>query len=135
MSNTTARFDVTKFETAAYDTPNEGPDLARGQVDKEFSTGFVGTGTGEALFCGMGSPADGAGYVVSERLVGSLDGRDGSFVIQHGGVMGAGTPPSTYGTIIPGSGTGELAGISGSIEIERTAEGEHFMHFSWELSA
>lgn len=56
--------------------------------------------------------AAGSGYVASERVIGLLDGRDGSFVIQHGG-LADGDDMSTFGTIVPHSGTGELAGISG----------------------
>ena len=54
----------------------------------------------------------GAGYVASERVEGVLDGRAGSFVIQHGGVSGA-TGERAFGHVVPGSGTGDLAGLHG----------------------
>ena len=55
----------------------------------------------------MNDPEVGAGYVVSERVTGQLGDRSGSFVIQHGGVMGPGLAPRTFGHVVPGSGTGD----------------------------
>lgn len=73
----------------------------------------------------MASPGDGAGYVVSERFVGTLAGAAGSVVMHHGGLMGAGTAPTTFGSIVPGSGTGALTGLSGTVELGRSADGGH----------
>lgn len=87
------------------------------------------------LFCGMGPPEAGAGYVVSERVTGKLEGRAGTFVIQHGGVMGAGTAPRTFGHIVPGSGTGGLAGLAGTVTIDRAADGTHTMTLDYDLAA
>lgn len=50
--------------------------------------------------------------MASERVEGTLDGRQGTFVIQHGG-LAEGTDQSSFGNIVPDSGTGELTGISG----------------------
>ena len=117
MPTATAPFDVTRWDPAEADEPDTGPELSRITIGKTFTGDFEGTGLGDGLFCGMSAPRDGAGYLVSERLTGQLEGRTGTFVIQHGGLMGPATPPRTFGNIVPGSGTGELAGISGTVEI------------------
>lgn len=43
---------------------------------------------------------------------------------QHGGVMGPGTPPHTFGHVVPGSGTGDLAGLTGTVQIDQSG-GDH----------
>jgi hypothetical protein len=90
-----AEFQIDDWNEATYDEPADGPKLTRITIRKTYR--------GEL---------DGAGYVASERVIGTLDGRQGSFVIQHGG-LADGADQSTFGTIVPHSGTGELAGISG----------------------
>lgn len=117
MPIATSSFDVTRWDPAEADDPDEGPQLSRIVVGKTFTGDFAGEGLGEGLFCGMDDPSAGAGYLVSERLTGQLEGRSGSFVIQHGGLMGPGIAPHTFGNVVPGSGTGELAGLSGTVEI------------------
>ena len=117
MPIATSSFDVTRWDPAEADNPDEGPQLSRIVVGKTFTGDFAGEGLGEGLFCGMDDPSAGAGYLVSERLTGQLEGRSGSFVIQHGGLMGPGIAPHTFGNVVPGSGTGELARLSGTVEI------------------
>ena len=56
---------------------------------------------------------DGASYVAQERIIGTLAGRQGSFVLEHRASMGEGHPTVVDATIVPGSGTGALAGITG----------------------
>lgn len=46
----------------------------------------------------------GGGYVASERIEGTPVGRHGTFVIQHGG-LADGPDQSSYGSIVPSSGT------------------------------
>lgn len=111
----TASFDVTGWDGAAYDAPAEGPHLSRVAIRKAFRGDLEGESTGEGLFCGMNDPAAGAGYVVSERFAGLLGGRRGTFVIQHGGIAAPGAAPHSFGHIVPGSGTGELAGLGGEV--------------------
>lgn len=121
-----APFSVTQWDPSTTDEPADGPALSRVSLTKTFEGGFVGEGTGEGLFCGLADPAAGAGYLVNERLSGRLGDREGTFVIQHGGLMGAGTPPHTFGSVVPGSGTGGLRGIGGTVEIAQP-DGQHTM--------
>ncbi|WP_245716762.1 DUF3224 domain-containing protein [Nocardia mikamii] len=79
------------------------------RVRKRYHGEIEGTGVVHVL---TAQGEAGGGYVASERVEGTLDGRAGTFVIQHGG-LADGTDLSSFGSIVPGSGTGELAGIRG----------------------
>jgi hypothetical protein len=73
----------------------------------------------------------GAGYVALELVTGTLDGRQGSFVLQHSGTM-EGSAMSLSVTVVPGSGTGQLAGLAGTFTI--IIEGkQHSYEFDYTL--
>jgi hypothetical protein len=79
-----------------------------------------------------GDPAKGnAGYVAIEQVTGKLAGHAGSFALQHMGVMENGGYKLTV-AVVPGSGTGELAGISGAMTII-IASGKHSYTFEYAL--
>lgn len=127
-----ARFDVTGWDPSPpFDQPSEGPELTRITIRKAFQGDIEGESKGEGLFCGMSDPEAGAGYVVSERVTGRLGDRQGSFVIQHGGLMGPAMAPRTFGHVVPGSGTGDLAGLSGEVEIGRSDDGAHTLALTY----
>ncbi len=96
--------------------------LNRNFVRKEFSGDMDGTSEAQMLAAFTGTPGS-AGYVAIEHFTGSVDGKAGSFVLQHSGVMDKGDAQLTV-TIVPDSGTGALAGISGTMEIDNK-EGKH----------
>ena len=130
----TARFKVTEWNPVASDKPTAGPVLSRIEITKAFADGdLIGVSKGEGLFCGMTDPKLGAGYLVSERFEGVLGELKGSFVMHHGGMMGPETQPYTFGDIVPGSGTEELIGISGSIQIAKTEDGSHKLELEYTL--
>jgi hypothetical protein len=104
-----ATFQIVDRVEEVYDQPEAGPRLTRVTITKHYAGAIEGHGVAHVL---TAQGETGAGYVASERVVGSLDGRRGSFVVQHGGVLDAGMP-STSGTVVPDSGTDELAGIRG----------------------
>ena len=89
--------------------------LGRMTIDKQFSGDLTGTGKGQML-TGMGTAKGSAAYSAIERVTGTLAGRSGSFLLQHTGIMHDGAQQLTI-TIVPSSGTGELAGISGTLAI------------------
>jgi len=93
----------------------EGVALGTSSISKDFEGALTGTSAGEMLTA-LTRVTGSAGYVAIERVTGLLDGRSGTFVLQHSGIMASGAPSLTV-TIVPGSGTGELAGISGSMRI------------------
>jgi hypothetical protein len=95
--------------------PEGGPATARVTLRKTY-TGpvLVATASGHALTTqGPG----GSSYVAQERIVGTLDGRAGTFVLEHRASMGEGHPTLMEATIVHGSGTGALAGIAGSGQV------------------
>ncbi|MEU8323829.1 DUF3224 domain-containing protein [Nonomuraea sp. NPDC048881] len=104
-----ARFEITDFDEDVYETPSEGPRMTRVTIRKRYQGVIDGMGVAEVLTAQGDS---GGGYVASERIEGTLDGRQGTFVIQHAGVAD-GDEQSSHGSIVPGSGTGGLAGIRG----------------------
>ena len=101
-------------------------------IDKRFHGDLEGTSRGEMLAARTAEPGS-AGYVAMERVTGKLHGREGTFVLQHTGTMTRGTP--TLGvTVVPDSGTGELAGLAGEMTIV-IEEGKHSYVFDYTLTA
>jgi hypothetical protein len=74
-----------------------------------------------------------AGYVAIERVVGVLDGKRGTFVLQHTGTMNRGAP-SLVVTVVPDSGTGDLVGLEGEFAIN-IENGKHYYEFTYRLAA
>lgn len=122
-------FDV---ETKPLSPYNTAPDaqLGRFSLDKQYRGDLEGTGKGEML--AAGNPTSGsAGYVAVERITGTLRGKKGSFSLQHSGTMANGSQSLTI-TVVPGSGTGELTGISGTLNIIIEG-GKHSYVFDYSL--
>ncbi|WP_298827049.1 DUF3224 domain-containing protein [uncultured Piscinibacter sp.] len=109
---------------------SEGVSLGRMSLDKRFEGDLVATGKGEMLTA-LTPTTGSAGYVAIERVTGTLQGRRGSFVFQHSGTMDQGDQRLSI-TVVPGSGTGALAGISGSFKLNIT-KGKHFYEFEYSL--
>src|SRR5258706_10168790 len=108
----------------------EGADLGRMAIDKQFRGDLEGTSKGQMLAAGT-AVKDSAGYVALERVRGTLNGRRGSFVLQHSGTLTRGAPELTI-TVVPDSGTEELAGLAGRMTI--TIEGgKHTYDFDYEF--
>lgn len=132
MANTArGEFEVRLALLAAYDT-SEGSPLGRRSIDKTFRGDLSATSVGEMLAAGTAVKGS-AGYVAVERVTGTLGGKAGSFVLMHTGVMNRGTP-SLAVAVVPDSGTGELAGLTGTMAIE-VADGKHAYVFEYELPA
>jgi hypothetical protein len=106
-------------------------EIGRMSIEKVFSGDLEATSQGEFLSA-MGSVKGSAGYVAMERVTGTLDGRTGSFALQHRGVMTRGTPELSV-AVVPDSGTGELVGLSGMMKID-IVEGTHNYEFLYELA-
>jgi len=117
----TAAFDITGWEQTDYGGEGGGPKLSRATVKKAFRGDLEGTSTAELLMCG-GPEGGGAGYIAQEVVTASLGGRSGTFVMQHGGLRGAGQA-YTFGNVVPDSGTGGLRGLAGSLELRHDENG------------
>ena len=105
-----ARFAIKSWDEKPYSEGQGLPKLTRAAVTKTFTGDITGEGHVEYL---MMYRSDGsASFVGFERVVGSLAGRAGSFVLQRAGVFENGMAKETY-AVVPGSGTGELQGLRG----------------------
>jgi hypothetical protein len=111
-------------------TPAPAQGLSRFSIDKQIHGELEATTKGE-MFSG-GDPKSGtAGYVAIEVVTGTLNGKPGSFALQHTATMdGSGRKMSVI--VTPGSGTGELKGIAGAFEIQ-IANGQHAYEFEYTL--
>jgi Protein of unknown function (DUF3224) len=105
-----ARFVIKSWDEKPYGDGQELPKLTRAAVTKTFTGDIEGEGHVEYL---MMYRSDGsATFVGLERVVGLVAGRAGSFVLQRHGMFEHGVAKESY-AVVPGSGTGELQGLSG----------------------
>ena len=106
------------------------PTVGRMALDKQFHGDIEGTSKGQMLAVSTDVPGS-AGYVAMERVNGSLHGRNGTFALQHNGVMTRGEPELSI-TVVPDSGTGELAELAGKMTIN-IVDGKHFYELEYIL--
>jgi hypothetical protein len=109
-THATGKIDVKTYEPTPYDQPVEGPALVRIHVVETFSGDIQGEGV--ATFLQVTRGEDEASFVGAERVTGRLAGRSGTFVLQDEGTLKGSTVSGTW-FVVPGSGTGELAGLRG----------------------
>ncbi|WP_064746354.1 DUF3224 domain-containing protein [Lysobacter firmicutimachus] len=117
-------------------SPQPLHDAAAGQfgrmaIDKRFHGPLDAASRGEMLAGGTAVQGS-AGYVALEKVQGVLDGRSGSFLLLHRGVMDRGTPDLSI-TVVPDSGTDALLGLSGRMSIDVREGGAHFYRFEYAL--
>ena len=125
MPRAESTFVIDNWDGAPYDT-EPGAELARAHVTKTFQGDLQGTSTVEIL--SATTAAGPAAYVGLERFHCALHGRTGTFVLHHS----AGASGTTW-TVVLGSGTSELTGLSGSGQIERHEDGSHTFSLDYEL--
>lgn len=125
----TGSFEVT-MQPQSTPEPAPGAALGRLSLEKTFDGDLVGVGKGEMLTAMTETPGS-AGYVAIERVTGTLHGRIGSFVFQHAGTMDRGAKTLSV-TVVPDSGTEQLAGIAGRFAIE-IVDGKHRYEFDYAL--
>lgn len=124
-------FDV-KLTPLALDDKAADATLGRMSIDKQFHGDLEASSKGEMLSAGT-SVKGSAGYVAIERVGGKLHGRSGTFVLQHSGTMTRGTPQLSI-TVVPDSGTGDLAGLAGKMTINIAADGKHSYDFEYTIA-
>lgn len=106
--------------------------VGRMTIEKAYEGDLTGTGGGQMLTW-RDEESGAASYVAVERVEGTLHGHSGSFVLLHRGVMTA-EGQSLSVTVAPGSGTGELEGISGTMDIENV-DGDHSYELAYGFGA
>ena len=98
---------------------------------KTYAGPLTATAAGE--FLSAGDPKSGsAGYIAAERIDGTLDGRAGTFVLMQSATMDRGVPAMRV-FVVPGSGTGALTGLTGTLVI-RIEHGQHFYDLDYDLA-
>ncbi|WP_457424892.1 DUF3224 domain-containing protein [Roseateles sp. P5_E7] len=112
MTTISGEFSVSM---AGQDAQGESPAIARMLLDKQYQGALQARGAGQMLAT-HGSVAGSAAYVALETVTGTLQGREGSFALVHRGLMERGKP-SLEITVVPDSGTGALAGLTGRMGI------------------
>jgi len=109
----------------------QAANLGRFTIDKQFHGDLEATSKGEMI--GAQTEVKGSGgYVAMERVTGTLKGRRGAFVLQHSGTMTRGAPSLTV-TVVPDSGTGELKGLAGKMNIIIAPDGKHSYEFDYTI--
>ncbi len=119
-----------EFEVKMSPQPQDGGEGAPGRMllDKRYHGPLEATAVGQMMAL-VTAVKGSAGYVAMELVTGSLDGKRGSFALQHSGTMDRGTPSLSV-TVVPDSGTGELLGLKGRLHI-RIENGKHFYDFEY----
>jgi len=116
------------FEVKLSPLPTYAQDdsLGRMSSDKQFHGDLEGTSKGEMLNFAR------SGYVAIEKVSAALKGRTGTFALQHSATMDHGKPHLTI-IVVPDSGTGQLTGLTGAMNIIIAPDGKHFYEFDYTL--
>lgn len=123
------RFEV-KSSPQPGSAPTPGATLGRLLLDKRYHGDLDATAQGQMLSA-LTETKGSAGYVAIEHVTGRLQGKSGSFVLQHHGLMNRGAQQLVI-VVVPDSGTGELQGLAGTMGI-RIEGGQHFYSFDYTL--
>jgi hypothetical protein len=126
----TGPFDV-KITPQPFAGPAEDPALGRMWIEKHYHGDLEATAHGQMLTAGTDTRESGV-YVAVERVTGTLQGRTGTFALHHRGIMTKGQPQLEI-AVVPGSGTGALAGLTGSLHVTLAEGGQHSYDFEHTL--
>ena len=127
MNNAHGDFEVKLTPQSSTGTP-----IGRMSIDKQFHGDLEAASQGEMLAF-MTSVKGSAGYVAMEQVTGILNGRRGTFVLQHSGTMNRADQQQSV-TVVPDSGTDELKGLAGKMTII-IANGKHSYDFDYEIAS
>jgi hypothetical protein len=130
MATRTAQgtFDV-EMTPEGKDDRSDGNILGTAVVEKRFHGDLDGSGRGR-MSSARTLVSGSAGYVMIERVRGTLDGRSGTFLLQHSGVLNRGAAEARI-QVVPDSGTGDLTGMTGRLEIQiRNGQHEYTLRYT-----
>jgi len=128
--HTEAKFKIISWDEEPFDEPADGPKLTRAHVKKSFHGDL--TGTGNLMYVMAYLDGGSASFSGFEKVVGSLGGRTGSFVLRHTGSYD-GEKATAECEVVAGSGTDELAGLSGTGAFSAGHAEEHDMTLDYEV--
>ena len=126
----TGTFTVKMVPLESYANTQPPATLGRMALDKSFSGPLEATSQGEML-TGMTAVKGSAGYVALEKVTGTLEGKSGSFLLQHFGIMHDGDSRLIL-EVVPASGSGDLEKLAGIMAI-RIENGVHYYDFEYTL--
>jgi hypothetical protein len=129
-THATGTFEV-KVTPQTSDDSSQDATLGRMSIDKQFHGDLQGASKGQMLTAGTAVKGS-AGYVAIERVNGTLRGRSGTFILQHTGTMTRGAPQLSV-TVVPDSGTDQLVGLTGTMNIIIAPDGKHSYNFAYAL--
>jgi hypothetical protein len=129
MNRAMGSFEVTLQPLSNAEVSAEAS-LGRMLLLKKFSGDLAASARGQMLTTSTGMKGS-AAYVAIDQVTGELGGRRGGFVLQHSGSMNRGVPTLSI-MVVPDSGTGELAGLTGTLSIN-VIDGKHFYDFIYSL--
>lgn len=132
VHHATGDFDVTITPEASAPAPAGGLPTARMALHKTFTGGLNGEVSGVMLSAGRPAPGAAAAYVAIDQVHGTVDGREGGFVLVHRGTITKAGVADLQVTIAPDTGTGALAGIAGTLTITQ-AGGKHSYDLAYRL--
>jgi hypothetical protein len=121
------------FDVKLAPQADDGDGVGRMKLDKQYQGELDASSKGQMLAVMGGIQGSGC-YVALERVDGALGGRKGTFALQHAGTMNRGAQSLSI-TVVPDSGTGELAGLAGKMDIRIEPGGKHFYDFEYTLKA
>ncbi len=125
-----ATFKIVSWDEEPFDETEGGPKLTQAHVKKSFEGDL--TGTGNLMYVMTYLDGGSASFSGFEKVVGSLDGRTGSFVLRHTGSYD-GEKANAECEVVPGSGTDELAGLSGTGGFSAGHAEEHEITLEYEV--
>lgn len=123
-------FDV-KVAPQPSDEKNNDPSMGRMSIDKHYHGDLEAAATG-LMLTGGDYKTGSAGYVAMEKVSGTLQGRAGTFMLQHSATLTQGAQQLSI-TVVPGTGTGQLTGIAGKMQITMKEGGKHFYELEYTL--
>lgn len=122
----TGTFTVQITPEAQAAAPDGGLPTARMGIAKTFAGAMTGIATGTMLSVGTPGPGKAAAYVAIDQFRGYVEGRDGGFLLLHRGTMDPAGESDLSVTIAPGTGTGALTGIAGTLAIRIEGGAHHY---------
>lgn len=112
-------FKINSWNEKPFSMSDKGPKLIRASVTQTYSGALVAKSTIEYLMTTFAD--DTSTFIGIEEILGELEGKSGSFLLEHDGTHKDGVAKSDF-KIIPNTGTGKLSGIRGEGSYEATHE-------------
>lgn len=129
-STVAASFVIRSWREEAFHEPADGPRLCRARAAKSYEGGIIADSEVEYLMVYRGKES--ASFVGLERVAGRIGERRGSFVLQHEGSFEQGVARATF-SVVPGSATGELAGLRGTGGFASAHADSYPFHFTYDF--